>query len=74
MAPTSGSSPRSAPTRSSRSSTTRSVGDPINAAPNVTGLLFKEQETGYLVGYLAGLVAKNNIKVAAPRRSRPSAA
>ncbi len=32
------------------------VGDPINAAPNVTGLLFKEQETGYLVGYLAGLV------------------
>jgi basic membrane protein A len=39
------------------------VGDPINAAPNVTGLLFKEQETGYLVGYLAGLVLKNNIKV-----------
>ena len=38
-------------------------GDPINAAPNVTGLLFKEQETGYLVGYLAGLVTKNNIKV-----------
>ena len=63
MAPTSGSSPRSAPTRSSRSSTTRSTGDPINAAPNVTGLLFKEQETGYLVGYLAGLVIKNDIKV-----------
>src|SRR4051794_9840964 len=39
------------------------VGDPINAAPNVTGLLFKEQETGYLVGYLAGLVVKNNVKV-----------
>ncbi|MDX6375743.1 MAG: basic rane protein [Gaiellaceae bacterium] len=38
-------------------------GDPINGAPNVTGLLFKEQETGYLVGYLAGLVVKNNIKV-----------
>ncbi len=38
-------------------------GDPINAAPNVTGLLFKEQESGYLVGYLAGLVTKNNIKV-----------
>jgi basic membrane protein A len=38
-------------------------GDPINAAPNVTGLLFKEQETGYLVGYLAGLVVKNNIKI-----------
>jgi basic membrane protein A len=26
--------------------------------PNVRGLLFKEQEAGYLVGYLAGLVAK----------------
>ena len=39
------------------------VGDPINAAPNVTGLLFKEQEVGYLVGYLAGLVAKNNVKI-----------
>ena len=39
------------------------VGDPIKAAPNVTGLLFKEQETGYLVGYLAGLVAKNNVKI-----------
>ena len=39
------------------------VGDPINAAPNVTGLLFKEQETGYLVGYLAGLVVKNNVKI-----------
>jgi basic membrane protein A len=39
------------------------VGDPINAAPNVTGLLFKEQEVGYLVGYLAGLVVKNNVKV-----------
>ena len=38
------------------------VGDPIKAAPNVTGLLFKEQETGYLVGYLAGLVAKNNVQ------------
>ena len=25
---------------------------------NVRGLLFKEQEAGYLVGYLAGLVAK----------------
>jgi basic membrane protein A and related proteins len=31
---------------------------------NVEGLLFKEQEAGYLVGYLAGLYAKdNNIKV-----------
>ena len=30
---------------------------------NVEGLLFKEQEAGYLVGYLAGLYAKdNNIK------------
>jgi basic membrane protein A len=26
---------------------------------NVRGILFKEQEAGYLVGYLAGLVAKN---------------
>ena len=25
---------------------------------NVRGLLFKEQEAGYLVGYLAGLVAE----------------
>ena len=25
---------------------------------NVRGLLFKEQEAGYLVGYLAGLLAK----------------
>jgi basic membrane protein A and related proteins len=31
---------------------------------NVEGLLFKEQEAGYLVGYLAGLYAKdNNFKV-----------
>jgi basic membrane protein A len=31
---------------------------------NVEGLLFKEQEAGYLVGYLSGLYAKdNNIKV-----------
>jgi basic membrane protein A len=27
--------------------------------PNVEGLLFKEQEAGYLVGYAAGLAAKN---------------
>src|SRR6185295_3273740 len=27
---------------------------------NVQGLLFKEQEAGYLVGYLAGLWAKDN--------------
>jgi basic membrane protein A len=26
--------------------------------PNILGLLFREQETGYLVGYLAGLVEK----------------
>ena len=51
------------------------VGDPINAAPNVTGLLFKEQETGYLVGYLAGLRRRRTTsRSAAPRRSRPSAA
>ena len=35
-------------------------GDPINAAPNVTGLLFKEQETGYLVGFLSGLINKES--------------
>jgi basic membrane protein A len=27
---------------------------------NVTGLLFKEQQAGYLVGYMAGLYAKDN--------------
>lgn len=31
----------------------------INGATNVLGLLFKEQEAGYLVGYLAGLVEKS---------------
>ncbi len=30
------------------------------ALPNSVGLLFKEQEAGYLVGYLAGLVTKSN--------------
>jgi basic membrane protein A len=29
-------------------------------AANLQGLVFKEQETGYLVGYLAGLVTKSN--------------
>jgi basic membrane protein A len=28
--------------------------------PNLQGLVFKEQEVGYLVGYLAGLVTKSN--------------
>jgi basic membrane protein A len=28
--------------------------------PNLQGLLFKEQETGYLAGYLAGLVTETN--------------
>jgi basic membrane protein A len=28
---------------------------------NLQGLVFKEQETGYLVGYLAGLVTKTNV-------------
>jgi basic membrane protein A len=32
----------------------------INNAPNVRGLLFKEQEAGYLAGYLAGLVENSN--------------
>ena len=31
----------------------------IGGAPNVRGLLFKEQEAGYLAGYLAGLVEKS---------------
>src|SRR6185437_8114823 len=30
----------------------------INGAPNVAGLLFKEQEAGYLVGVLAGTLQK----------------
>ena len=30
-------------------------------ASNLQGLVFKEQETGYLVGYLAGLVTKTNV-------------
>jgi basic membrane protein A len=29
-------------------------------ADNLQGIVFKEQETGYLVGYLAGLVTKSN--------------
>src|ERR671922_1774905 len=32
--------------------------DVDGAPPNLLGLLFREQETGYLVGYLAGLVEK----------------
>jgi len=28
--------------------------------PNLQGLVFKEQETGYLVGYLAGLITESN--------------
>ena len=34
---------------------------------NVRGLLFREQEAGYLVGYLAGLVEKNKIGVSGAR-------
>ena len=52
-------SPRSSPTTTSRSSTSRPPrlkGKPTN----VQGLLFKEQEAGYLAGYLAGLWAKDN--------------
>ena len=38
-----------------------SVTDPaIGSLPNVLGIQFKEQETGYLVGYLAGALAKRN--------------
>jgi basic membrane protein A len=39
---------------------------------NVEGLLFREQQGGYLIGYLAGLVVKN--KVAAPGGSAPDKA
>ena len=54
--------------RSSRSSTSRPPA--LKGKPkNVEGLLFKEQEAGYLAGYLAGLYAKdNNIKVDLERR------
>ena len=34
---------------------------PTPSPPNVDGLLFKEQESGYLAGYLAGLVTKTNV-------------
>ena len=37
-----------------------SQADMKNKPKNVQGLLFKEQEAGYLVGYLAGLYAKDN--------------
>ncbi len=46
-------------TRSSRSSTSRPPA--LKDKPkNVEGLLFREQEAGYLAGYLAGLWAKDN--------------
>ena len=49
---------RSSRTRSSRSSTPRRRR--MKSKPkNVEGLLFKEHEAGYLVGYLAGLYAKD---------------
>jgi basic membrane protein A and related proteins len=35
--------------------------------PNVRGLLFREQQVGYLAGYLAALVAKQGIGPAKPR-------
>ena len=38
------------------------VGKPINGAKNVKGLLFKEQEAGYLAGYLAGLFQQTKAK------------
>jgi basic membrane protein A len=34
---------------------------------NVRGLLFREQQVGYLAGYLAGLVAKQGVGYAKPR-------
>ena len=45
------------PTRGSRSSTSTRHSSPASP-PNVQGLLFREQEVGYLVGYLAGLEEK----------------
>ena len=45
--------------RSSRSSTSRRRGS-RTSRQNVEGLLFAEQEAGYLAGYLAGLWAKDN--------------
>ena len=49
---------RSSRTRSSRSSTSSATG--MKSKPtNVEGLLFKEQEAGYLAGYMAGLYAKD---------------
>ena len=47
------------PTRSSRSSTSTN-GDLAGKPKNVEGLIFKEQEVGYLAGYLAGLVEKQS--------------
>ncbi len=38
------------------------VGKPINGAKNVKGLLFKEQEAGYLAGYLSGLFQQTKAK------------
>ena len=38
---------------------------------NVEGLLFKEQEAGYLAGYLAGLWAKDNNATTISTRRRP---
>ena len=38
---------------------------------NVQGLIFKEQEGGYLVGYLAGLWAKDNNAKVVSSRGRP---
>ena len=44
---------------------------PQGQPANVVGLLFKEQEVGYLAGYLAALAAKRD---GGRRRSAPSAA
>lgn len=40
----------------------------IGGAANVRGLLFKEQEAGYLAGYLAGLVEESNLKGINPKK------
>ena len=51
--------------RSSRSSTSPASAELKGKPKNVRGLLFKEQEAGYLVGYLAALAAKTGPNSAA---------
>ena len=45
---------------------------PAKPIPNVKGLLFKEQEGGYLVGYLAGLVRQDERRLDRRRPEDPA--